>query len=138
LAIAVLGAIMFIMTAIITMCLCCCMHCLGIYLPEEIGAFQGTAAAPVVQPQLASSTVINKQAYYPPRPQVRSAPVQNFDNYPADPYSRYSALPYPPVRYNSVPNPYGSGAMFGNFPYRAGGRSFAQDFMAPNPSSFWN
>jgi len=116
------------------------MHCLGIYMPEEIGAFQGAAAAPqVVQPQLASSTVVNKQVYYPPRPQVKSADysVQNFSGYPSDPYSRFSSLPYPPVRYNSVPNPYGSGAMFGNFPYRAGSSSFAQDFMAPNPPSFW-
>jgi hypothetical protein len=142
-AIAVLGGIMFLMTGFVTLCLCCCMQCLGIYMPEEISTIQASAApvAPAPTPQLAASTVVNKQVYYPPRPQVAnpSYTAQNFnDDYPADPYSRFSAMPYPAVRYNSVANPFGSGAMFGNnFPFRTGG-SFARQFMAPNPSSFWN
>jgi len=137
LAIAILGGIMFLMTAFVSMCLCCCMNCLGIYTPAELNAMQPVPAVQPSQGPLASSTMFNNQVYYPPRPQVKA--TSYYSDYPADQYSRYPALPYSPaVRYNNnVSNPYGSGALFGNSPYRTG-NSFANQFMGSNPSWVWN
>jgi hypothetical protein len=157
LVITILGGIMFIMTGIVTLALCCCMHCLGIYMPEEIVAINGggvATAAPVVQPAppvmqttqdyYPAPRAQTREVYYPPRPQINKSQIA-FDPFaptdePSDPYSRFSSLPYMPTRYNnSVPNPYGSGVMYGNAPARpaAQGSSFAADFFKPNPAYFW-
>jgi hypothetical protein len=141
LAIAILGGIMFLMTGAVTLFLCCCMHSLGIYLPEEIDMISGGAvAAPVVQAP--APVVQTREIYYPPRPQIRS----QIDVVPPQPTyvsSGFSAGPMMPTRYNSVPNPYGSGVMYGNFPSTgpqtqfAQQSSFASDFFKPNPAYFW-
>lgn len=134
LAIAIIGGVIFLMTAVVTLALCCCMHCLGIYLPEEIEAINGGGApapAPIVQ---------SKEIYYPPRPQIRNEVEFAEPDYG---FSRFSAQPVMPTRYNSVPNPYGSGVMYGNFPARPPQApiqqptSFASDFFKPNPAYFW-
>jgi len=126
LVIAILGGVMFIMTGIITLILCCCMESIGIYLPQDI-------PAPVpVQPVYQSApppVVVQKEVYYP-RPQIARSPV---------------AIDYPPAtgvniatRYSGSWDPYGVG--YGQLPSRsfAPPRGFGSDFFQPQPASFWN
>jgi hypothetical protein len=125
LVIAILGGIMFIMTGIITMILCCCMESIGIYLPHDVPA--PAPVQPVYQPA-PQPVVVQKEVYYP-RPQI----MRN-----------QFAIDYQPVtgpniatRYSGSFDPYGVG--YGQFP----SRSFAQprgasDFFQPHSSSFWN
>jgi hypothetical protein len=130
LVIAILGGIIFIMTGIITLTLCCCMESIGIYMPQELDAsvpvqrvFTPPPAAPVVQ----------RQIYYQPRPQVKNQFAIDYQP---------TTGAYMATRYNSVPDPYGSGGVFyGNFPSRAGGfmksGGGSSDFFNPQPASFW-
>jgi len=128
LVIAILGGIMFIMTGVITLILCCCMESVGIYLPQAVPA----APAPVVQqiyqpaPQ---PVVVQKEVYYP-RPQIAR------NQYAVD-YMPASGPNMIATRYNGAVDPYGVG--FGNFP----SRSFPQprgasDFFQPHTADFWN
>lgn len=100
LVVTILGGIMFIMTGIITLAICCCMNCLGINSPSE----------PLVQqiytptPSLISTS---KEVYCPPRADTKT---------PVDYQS--STGPYLATRYNSVLDPNNPGVMFGNFPSR--------------------
>jgi len=141
LVIAILAGIMFLMTGIVTLNLCCCMNHLGIYVDSVV-------AAPVVAPVIARGPIVREapeqvvtnQVYYPQRPQIRNNYIINSqgDDDFDDPYSRFSALPYMPTRYNGVPNPYGSNVMFGNFASRTPQvNNFASDFFKPNPAYFW-
>jgi len=129
LVIAILGGVMFIMTGIITLILCCCMESVGIYLPQTM-----PAPAPVVQqiyqqaPQ--PPVVVQKEVYYP-RPQIARNP------YPID-YLPASG-PNIATRYSGAFDPYGVGVAYGQFP----SRSFPQprgasDFFQPHTSDFWN
>ena len=97
LVIAIVAGIMFFMTGVVTLQLCCCMQSIGIYMPQEIGVIPRPLAAAVPAPLPVYST----EVYYPGRPQINN-------NYQVDVYR-------PPVRYNPV----GSGVMYGNFPSRA-------------------
>jgi hypothetical protein len=137
LVIAIIGGIMFVMTAIVTMELCCCMNRIGIYLPGQTDQYEGVQqiAAPPMPPQ----PIIHNDVYYPARPQINHQyAVESVTEQRSDPFSRYSAsLPYMPTRYSNVPNPYGSGVMYGNFASRAQPSSFASDFFKPNPAYFW-
>jgi hypothetical protein len=103
LVITILGGIMFLMTGIITMVLCCCMQGIGSYMPPEPAA---PAGHPIYQPTPAA--VQSKDVYYPPRPQFTS----QVDYQP-------TTGPFMATRYNSVLNPSNPGVMFGNFPSRA-------------------
>jgi len=137
LVIAILAGIMFLMTGIVTLNICCCMESMGIYLQPEVAV----APPPVVQQTVVAApqppAVVTKEVFYPPRPQVRTQTVEYQADDSYDPYSRFSVLPYA-TRYNNVPNPYGSGVMYGKFPSRApAGNSFASDFFQPNPAYFW-
>lgn len=135
LVIAIMAGVMFIMTAVITLALCCCMHSLGIYLPQEIEMLSGGGVTQTTQVvQSAGPYVQEREVYYPSRPQIRT--------YDADPYAGFAPVQASvPVRYN--PQSYqGAGAsnvMYGNFasraPPTAGG--FANDFFKPNPAYFW-
>jgi len=137
LVIAILAGIMFLMTGIVTLNLCCCMESMGIYLQPDVAV---TAPAPVVQQTVVAPApppaIVTKEVYYPPRPQISAQAVAYADD-SYDPYSRFAVQPYA-TRYNNVPNPYGSGVMYGKFPSRApAGNSFASDFFQPNPAYFW-
>jgi hypothetical protein len=141
LAVTIIGGILFILTGAITIALCCCMHSIGIYLPHEIEAFGGIGSVGAGIQEAPQTVIQSKEIYYPSRPQIKNQyAIEPFQPPPAnDPYSRFSALPYMPTRYNSVPNPYGSGVMYGNFPARPVQQpsSFASDFFKPNPAYFW-
>jgi len=142
LVIAILAAIMFIMTAIITLQLCCCMHALGIYQPEEISVLTGGVQTQVVQQQVVAPQpqIIqnNREVYYPSRPQVRN------NYYDINLYG--SGDPYqagPPTNMATRYNPSAANVMSGNFAGRGNqinngmGSQFAADFFKPNPSYFW-
>jgi hypothetical protein len=133
LIIAILGAIMFIMTLAITVALCCCMQWLGIYMPGEFDNAdqQGDLTTAAVQP-------------YPARPQVAySYDVDYSPGRPTGPHSRFSSsLPYMPHRYSSGDQGiYDRGVVaHGHYPSRVdppGQSSFAADFFKPNPAYFW-
>lgn len=132
LVIAILGGIMFIMTGIITLILCCCMESIGIYLPQNVPV---QAPAPVVQQvyQVAPQPppVIQKEVYYP-RPQIAR------NQYAID-YQPFSG-PNIATRYSGASDPYGVGMSYGQFPSRsfAQPRGFGSDFFAPQPASFWS
>ena len=143
LVIAIIALIMFIMTGIVTLCLCCCMHSLGIYLPQEIDSFTGVQATQVVQRPAPPPQIIQqaREVYYPGRPQIKN--YYDVDAYrPAsDPYARFSAAQTSmPTRYNPMSS---AGGMYGNFASRVqssgpqGGGSFASEFFKPNPAYFW-
>lgn len=100
LVITILAGIMFIMTGLITLVLCCCMQSMGISLPTEPSVQQIYTPTPAV--------IETKEIYVPPRPQMRT----QIDYQP-------TTGPYMATRYNSVVNPNNPGAMFGNFPSRA-------------------
>lgn len=137
LVIAILAGIMFLMTGVVTLNLCCCMNNIGIYLDQEV------VSAPAVIQAPAPPRIVTNQVYYPPRPQIR----QNFgqinyqggdDDDDFEPYGRYPG--FMPTRYNGVANAFGSSAMYGNFGGNFAPRasnSFASDFFKPNPSYFW-
>ena len=134
---AILAAIMFFMTAIVTFMVCCCMQSLGIYLPQEVNSF--TASTQVVQPVAAPQpTVIqSREIYYPTRPQVKN--YYDIDVYrPAsDPYARFEPPQTSvPTRYNPT---VAGNVMSGNFASDAQnvGNNFASDFFRPNPAYFW-
>jgi hypothetical protein len=132
LVIAILGGVMFIMTGIITLILCCCMESIGIYLPQDVPA-PVPVAQPVYQPA-PQPVVVQKEVYYP-RPQIARAPM---------------AIDYPPAVFNNGPNiatrytssydPYGGVLAGGQFPVRsfAPARGFGSDFFQPQPASFWS
>jgi len=104
LVIAIVAGIMFLMTGLITLALCCCMHSLGINM--DIAAVGVPTSQPIYQPT--PSAVQAKEVYYPPRAQVRS----QVDYQP-------TTGPYLATRYNSVLDPYNPGVQFGNFPARS-------------------
>jgi len=109
LVISILAGIMFLMTGLITITLCCCMQSVGIHLNDT--------PAPGIQQiyQPTPSMVQTKEVYYPPRNQIRT----QVDYQP-------TTGPYLATRYNSVLDPYNPGVMFGNFPAR-------QPFTSPGP-----
>jgi hypothetical protein len=128
LVIAIIGGIMFIMTGIITLILCCCMESIGVYLPNDVPAAVPIPVQPIYQPA-PPPVVVQKEVYYP-RPQIARTPY---------------AIDYQPVtgpniatRYSGSIDPYGVG--YGQFPSRsfAQPRGVASDFFQPQPSSFWN
>lgn len=100
LVVTILGGIMFLMTGLITLTLCCCMQSMGIYMPSEPSVQQ------IYQPTPA--LIETKDVYCPPRTQMRT----QVDYQP-------STGPYLATRYNSVLEPSNPGVMFGNFPSRA-------------------
>jgi len=103
LVIAIIACIMFIMTMIVTLALCCCKESLGVYLPwEQDICFGSTSTAVVAAPQ----PVVSQEVYYPSRPQVKNYNEINLYRPPV-----YA----PPIRYN----PIGAGINYGNFPSRA-------------------
>jgi len=134
LVICVLGGVMFLMTGIITLILCCCMESIGIYLPQGVPAavpVQQVYQQQVYQQPAPQPVVIQKEVMYP-RPQIARNP------YAID-YQPATGGPNIATRYSGSFDPYGVG--YGQFP----ARSFAQprgfgagDFFAPQPSSFWN
>lgn len=137
LVIAILAAIMFFMTSIITLMLCCCMHNLGIYLPQEIDAFSGSQTTQVVQPAAPPQIYApSREVYYPSRPQVSNFYDINVYGPASDPAPR---VPPIPTRYN----PGAGNVMYGNFASRAQnvgngiGGAFASEFFRPNPAYFW-
>lgn len=139
LVIAIMAAIMFIMTAIVTLVLCCCMQSIGIYMPQEVDAF--TASTQVVQQPVAvpQPVIQSREVYYPTRPQVKN--YYDIDVYrPAsDPYARFEPPQTSvPTRYNPTGAIAGN-VMYGNFASRAQnvGNNFASDFFRPNPAYFW-
>jgi len=122
LAIAILGGLMFLMTLIVTLNLCCCMETIGIYLAP-------TVEAPVV----AAAPVVSKQVYLPPRPQVR----QVVDYQPAE-IDSYGPG-YLPTRFGGGANFGVSGSAYGRLGVGAGGwgpNNFGSDFFQTNPP-FW-
>jgi hypothetical protein len=131
LVIAILGGVMFIMTGIITLILCCCMESVGIYLPQDV-----PAPAPVVQqiyqPAPAPPVVVQKEVYYP-RPQI----IRN--HYDID-YMPASGPNNIATRYSGSFDPYGVGMAYGQFPSRSfpQPRGAASDFFQPHSASFWN
>lgn len=141
LVIAILAAIMFMMTGIITLMLCCCMHSLGIYLPQEIDVLSGGSQTTQVVTQAVEPQVYqSREVYYPARPQVRNYYDVNVYTAGGDPSARFE----PPQ--TSIPtryNPASANVMYGNFASRAQnvgnnmGSSFAQEFFRPNPAYFW-
>lgn len=149
LVIAIIAAIMFLMTSVVTLFLCCCMQSLGIYQPQEIDALSGAQTTQVYQqaaPAPAPQQVIqnyfpsrgSQEVYYPSRPQVRN--YYDTDGYrpPSDPYARFGPVQASvPTRYN----PSNPAAFYGNFanmaPVNGGGGSFASEFFKPNPAYFW-
>jgi len=125
LVIAILGGIMFIMTGIITLILCCCMQSIGIYLPHDVPA--PVQVQQVYQQAPQPPVVVQKEVYYP-RPQIAR--------------NQY-AIDYQPVTGPSIAtryDPYSMGIGYGQLPSRSFGqpRGFANDFFSPQPSSFWN
>lgn len=104
LVIAILAGIMFLMTGLITLMLCCCMQSIGVYWNNDMHAARTTQ--PIYQPN--PGMVQPKEVYYPPRAQIRS----QVDYQP-------TTGPYLATRYNSVLDPYNPGVQFGNFPARA-------------------
>lgn len=128
LVIAIIGCILFIMTGIVTLTLCCCRESLGVYLPWEQDVFFGSAVAPAVVE--APQPVVSQEVYYPGRPQVKNYNEINV----------YRPAVYnPPVRYN----PIGTGVTYGNFPSRAnfgvgvGGYFGAGFYGGSNPAYTW-
>jgi len=118
LVIAILAGIMLLMTAAVTINFCCCMESMGLSMDT----------APVVVEQAPV------REYYPPRPHMRPQVMDYGDS--GIPFGGFSA-PNMPTRYNSVPNPYGSGVMYGNFPGNFAPNNMASDFFAPVSSNFW-
>jgi hypothetical protein len=102
LVIAILGGIMFLMTGLITLTLCCCMQSLGLML----NAGPSTTVQQIYQPSPA--VVSTKEVYYPPRAQITS----QVDYQP-------TTGPYMATRYNNVLDPNNPGSMFGNFASKA-------------------
>lgn len=98
LVIAILGCLMFKLTAFVTLALCCCRSSLGVYLPWEQDVFYS-------RPAVVETPVVSQEVYYPGRPQVKNYNEVNV--YRPAVYS-------PPVRYN----PIGTGVTYGNFPSR--------------------
>jgi len=125
LVIVILAGIMFLMTGIVTLNLCCCMESLGIYMPPV-----AEVAAPV-RPVVAAAA----PAYYP-RPQVEYQSDW-------DPYARYSAPGYIPTRFSGGAGAgFGAGisagaGLYGGGKFGALGNNFASDFFQSNPASFW-
>jgi len=101
LVITILAAIMFVMTGIITMALCCCMQTMGMCMPQ---ASSGSMIQQIYQP--APAPLQTKEVYCPPR-----APPCNSCDYMPTSGSNMA------TRYSSVVN--NPGVMFGNFPSRA-------------------
>jgi len=101
LVITILGGIMFLMTGLITLVLCCCMQSMGGYLNQDSGpGFQQ-----IYQP---TPSVQTSDVYCPPRAQIRSQGEY-----------QPSTGHYMATRYNSVIDTNNPGVMFGNFPARA-------------------
>lgn len=101
LVIAILAGIMFVMTGLITLSICCCMKNLGLSMSEPAA----TASKQIYQP--ASAEPQTQEVYCPPRAQISSSG----DYQP-------STGPYLATRYNSVSEH--SNSSFGNFNSKRG------------------
>jgi len=108
LVITILAGIMFIMTGLITLVLCCCMKSMGMSTPKDSTSSIGH---PIYQPTPSDIQTKEKDVYYPPRGEIKTAG----DYQP-------TTGPHMATRYNSGCETHSSGssgAMFGNFPSRA-------------------
>jgi hypothetical protein len=104
LVITILAGIMFLMTGLITLTMCCCMQTIGLYMPQDPTP---PMIQPIYQPTPAAIQPMG-DVYCPPRGQFRST----VDYQP-------TTGPYMATRYNSGCDPNNPGVMFGNFPSRA-------------------
>jgi len=126
LVIAILGGVMFIMTGIITLILCCCMERIGIYPPPD--SFTPGTSNPSVDKDLYTSAppppiIVGQQLFYP-RPQVKGGQISAYGGSPS------GSIIAP--RYSNSLDPYGTGKTCGQLP-----PSSSEFLQSQPPLEFW-
>jgi len=107
LVITILAGIMFLMTGLITLVLCCCMQSIGMSMSMNNDGPIAPMVKPIYQPPAQPTCASSGEVYCPPRGQLRST----VDYQP-------TTGPYMATRYNGC-DQNNQGVMFGNFPSRS-------------------